>query len=129
MLENFIAIDFTRNFLKLFINTKQFLGYPGAPSSIKITKGQDCARLNWAPPSTPNGTICEYSVYLAMRTADVGSPFLRVYAGAEPSCTVSNKTLTSALIDSTPKPAVIFRIAARNEKVCFIQIGWVFKIQ
>jgi host cell factor len=51
-----------------------------------------------------------------MRTADAGSPFLRVYAGAEASCTVPNKTLASALIDSTPKPAVIFRIAARNEK-------------
>lgn len=51
-----------------------------------------------------------------MRTPDEGSPFLRVYAGQEPSCTVPNKTLNLALIDNTPKPAVIFRIAARNEK-------------
>lgn len=70
---------------------------------------------------------------MAMRTSDAGSPFLRVYAGEDPFCTVSTKvcigrqnnnhitfkTLSLALIDNTPKPAVIFRIAARNEKVCF----------
>ncbi|UYV72371.1 HCFC2 [Cordylochernes scorpioides] len=35
--------------------------------------------------------------------------------GATPSCTVSNTSLASAHIDTTKKPPIIFRIAARNE--------------
>lgn len=42
--------------------------------------------------------------------------FVRVYCGPEPSCTVSSSNLASAHIDTTTKPAIIFRIAARNEK-------------
>ncbi|KAI6180239.1 Fibronectin type-III domain-containing protein [Aphelenchoides besseyi] len=92
-------------------------GFPGAPSSIKISKAQDCAVLNWAAPSVPNGSISEYSVYLAMRGAtDNTNSFMRVYAGPEPRCTVENKALQRAHVEASPKPAVIFRIAARNEK-------------
>ncbi len=49
-----------------------------------------------------------------------GSPaqlaFVRVYCGPNPQCTVTTASLASAHIDYTTKPAIIFRIAARNEK-------------
>lgn len=96
-------------------------GFPGAPSSIKISKSIDGAQLSWEPPATPNGIITEYSVYLAVRGTTVNSDaqlaFVRVYAGSEPRCVVSNANLATAHIENSAKPAVIFRIAARNEKV------------
>ncbi|XP_072341083.1 host cell factor 1-like isoform X2 [Scyliorhinus torazame] len=100
-------------------------GFPGAPSAIKITKSVDGAHLTWEPPATTAGKILEYSVYLAVRSIQVtesksGSPaqlaFMRVYCGAKPSCVVSSSHLANAHIDCTTKPAIIFRIAARNEK-------------
>ncbi|KFM66646.1 hypothetical protein X975_12611, partial [Stegodyphus mimosarum] len=106
-------------------------GYPGAPSAIKISKSADGAHLSWEAPQTTSGEITEYSVYLAMRSATTGGQgdnkqtvtsntsqlaFVRVYCGPEPSCTVSSANLSSAHIDMTTKPAIIFRIAARNEK-------------
>ncbi|GBM70240.1 Host cell factor 1 [Araneus ventricosus] len=106
-------------------------GYPGAPSAIKISKNMDGAHLSWEAPQTTSGEITEYSVYLAMRSATTGGQgdskqtvtsntsqlaFVRVYCGPEPSCTVSSTNLSSAHIDMTTKPAIIFRIAARNEK-------------
>ena len=42
--------------------------------------------------------------------------FMRVYCGPDPQCMVSNVQLAQALIDTSNKPAVIFRIAAKNEK-------------
>lgn len=42
--------------------------------------------------------------------------FVRVYCGPSPSCTVNSTNLASAHVDTTTKPAIIFRIAARNEK-------------
>ena len=45
--------------------------------------------------------------------------FVRVYCGGVSSCTVTTDTLKNAHIDYTTKPAIIFRIAAKNEK------GWV----
>ncbi|XP_067133826.1 host cell factor 1 isoform X2 [Centruroides vittatus] len=107
-------------------------GYPGAPSAIKISKGNDGAHLSWEAPQTTSGEIMEYSVYLAVRSATTANQgdgtkttvmsnpsqlaFVRVYCGPNPSCTVSNNNLASAHIDTTTKPAIIFRIAARNEK-------------
>eukprot|EP00794_Sanderia_malayensis_P006886 gene6886-7661_t len=98
-------------------------GFPGAPSSIKITKNSDGAQLSWEPPTNSAGTIVEYAVYLAVssKTSQTKEQpaqltFVRVYCGASSSCTVNNETLTSAHIDFTTKPAIIFRIAARNEK-------------
>ncbi|KAK6054386.1 hypothetical protein COOONC_08109 [Cooperia oncophora] len=56
-------------------------GFPGAPSSIKITKGQDGAQLTWEPPQNVAGRISEYSVYLAVRntsgTSDNQLAFMR----------------------------------------------------
>ena len=42
--------------------------------------------------------------------------FVRVYVGPEPACIVSTANLQAAHIDTTTKPAIIFRIAARNDK-------------
>ena len=90
-------------------------------------QGTDGAHLSWEPPQNTAGKITEYSVYLAVRNtasqgADQkpGSPaqlaFVRVFCGPTPSCVVTSANLTSAHIDYTTKPAIIFRIAARNEK-------------
>ena len=84
------------------------------------------AHLSWEPPQNTAGRIIEYSVYLAVRNAAAqaeqkpGSPaqlaFVRVYCGPSPSCIVTTASLASAHVDYTTKPAIIFRIAARNEK-------------
>ncbi|XP_062830123.1 host cell factor 1 isoform X2 [Anolis carolinensis] len=100
-------------------------GFPGAPCAIKISKNPDGAHLTWEPPSVTSGKITEYSVYLAIQSAQAGEPksaapaqlaFMRVYCGPSPSCLVQSASLSNAHIDYTTKPAIIFRIAARNEK-------------
>lgn len=96
-------------------------GFPGAPSNIKISKGPNGAQLSWEPPQNTAGEIQEYSVYLAVRPQDKSSnpsqlAFVRVYFGQAPACTVSQNHLVSAHVDTSNKPAIIFRIAARNEK-------------
>merc|ERR1712156_1002924 len=72
----------------------------------------------------------EYSVYLAVKSATTQSagdtktvssspnqlPFVRVFCGPQASCVVTNSNLTAAHIDTSTKPAIIFRIAARNDK-------------
>lgn len=42
--------------------------------------------------------------------------FVRVYCGASNTCTVPNASLAAAHLDTTTKAAIIFRIAARNDK-------------
>ncbi|XP_054000406.1 host cell factor 1 isoform X4 [Hylaeus anthracinus] len=107
-------------------------GYPGAPSAIKISKSAEGAQISWEPPSSNVGPILEYSVYLAVRSASTalnndGEPrtilstpnqlaFIRVYCGSNNSCSVTNSSLSAAHVDTTTKPAIIFRIAARNDK-------------
>lgn len=101
-------------------------GFPGAPSAIKISKSPEGAHLSWEPPQSTAGEITEYSVYLAVKGSSAaqssggGGPsqlaFVRVYCGPSSQCTVPNSSLSSAHIDTTTKPAIIFRIAARNEK-------------
>merc|ERR1712241_555619 len=106
-------------------------GFPGAPSAIKISKSNDGAHLSWEPPSLSTGDIIEYSVYLAVKSAATStgsgasktvssSPnqlaFVRVFCGPQAQCVVPNSSLAAAHIDTTTKPAIIFRIAARNDK-------------
>ncbi|XP_062939044.1 host cell factor 1 isoform X3 [Cynocephalus volans] len=101
-------------------------GFPGAPCAIKISKSPDGAHLTWEPPSVTSGKIVEYSVYLAIQSSQAGGEpksstpaqlaFMRVYCGPSPSCLVQSSSLSNAHIDYTTKPAIIFRIAARNEK-------------
>lgn len=73
-----------------------------------------------------SGKIVEYSVYLAIQSSQASGEaksstpaqlaFMRVYCGPSPSCLVQSSSLSNAHIDYTTKPAIIFRIAARNEK-------------
>ena len=42
--------------------------------------------------------------------------FTQVYCGAESNCTVDAETLSKAFIDVSSKPAILFRIAAKNDK-------------
>lgn len=102
-------------------------GFPGAPSAIKITKSSEGAHLSWEPPQFTSGEIVEYSVYLAVKSAQTGAAttvtsnpsqlaFIRVYCGKTATCTVNNNSLQTAHVDTTAKPAIIFRIAAKNEK-------------
>lgn len=99
-------------------------GYPGAPSAIKISKSPEGAHLSWEPPPSTQGEILEYSVYLAVKSnspKDTKQPpsqlaFVRVYCGPNNQCGVLNMSLMAAHVDYTSKPAIIFRIAARNDK-------------
>ncbi|XP_072928090.1 host cell factor 1-like isoform X1 [Hemitrygon akajei] len=100
-------------------------GFPGAPSAIKISKVADGAQLSWEPPAVTSGSIIEYSVYLALPGSQAADPkpvgtshllFVRVYCGPLPTCLVSSANLANAHVDTTTKPAIIFRIAAKNEK-------------
>lgn len=97
-------------------------GFPGAPSAIKISKSPEGAHLSWEPPPSIQGEIFEYSVYLAVKSPNKEkSPptqlaFVRVYCGPNNQCTVPNTSLATSHVDYTSKPAIIFRIAARNDK-------------
>lgn len=104
-------------------------GYPGAPCSIKISRSAEGARLQWEPPTLCSGRIEEYSVCLAVKsntpaTAAAAAanislkdlPFKRVYCGSQNHAFVDNSCLKVAYIDKATKPAIIFRIAAKNEK-------------
>ncbi|XP_008293463.1 host cell factor 1b [Stegastes partitus] len=101
-------------------------GFPGAPCAIKISKSLEGAQLTWEPPAITSGPISEYSVYLAIQSSQSTSSrpgsgpaqlaFIRVYCGPNPSCLVQASSLANAHIDYTTKAAIIFRIAARNQK-------------
>ncbi|XP_053600942.1 host cell factor-like isoform X4 [Plodia interpunctella] len=98
-------------------------GFPGAPSAIKISKSVEGAHLSWEPPQVAAEGIFEYSVYLAVRSntqpkevAKSQLAFVRVYCGKANTCVVPQSSLSAAHVDSSTKPAIIFRIAARNEK-------------
>ena len=85
-----------------------------------IQQSSEGAHLSWEPPANNAGTITEYSVYLGLKPQPGAQPgtmaFARVYCGAGSSCVVSHSQLGSAHIDTTSKPAIIFRIAAKNDK-------------
>ncbi|XP_030623631.1 host cell factor 2 [Chanos chanos] len=98
-------------------------GFPGAPSAVKITKATDSVHITWESPSSPSGKILEYSMYLAVRKSRgnsserPGEPaFIRIYRGTKTSCTVSSAHLGNAHIDCSARPAIVFRIAAKNEQ-------------
>ncbi|XP_066248376.1 host cell factor [Euwallacea similis] len=98
-------------------------GFPGAPSAIKIAKANDGAHLSWEPPGSNPQEILEYSVYLAVKGKEksVGNAppqlaFVRVYCGPSNQCVVGNVSLQAAHIDTSTKAAIIFRIAAKNDK-------------
>ncbi|XP_056879079.1 host cell factor 2 [Takifugu flavidus] len=99
-------------------------GFPGAPSAVKITKANDSVQITWEAPSSPSGRILEYSMYMAVkksRSSSQESPgqmaFIRIYRGTKTSCSVGQAHLDNAHIDcsASNRPAVVFRIAAKNE--------------
>ncbi|UJR10483.1 hypothetical protein I4U23_014687 [Adineta vaga] len=107
-------------------------GSPPAPSNIKITKTPDGgAHLTWDPPSNASSLITGYAVYLAVKNTSTDNTstrpqsqqasqmaFVRVYGGVSAECSVNAVQLHQAHLDTTTssKPAIIFRIAARNER-------------
>lgn len=42
--------------------------------------------------------------------------FIQVYCGPESTCIINADTLSKAYVDTSSKPAILFRIAAKNEK-------------
>ncbi|XP_051248745.1 host cell factor 2 isoform X1 [Dicentrarchus labrax] len=100
-------------------------GFPGAPSAVKIAKANDSVHITWEAPSSPSGRILEYSMYMAVRKSRSTSSerpgqmaFIRIYRGTKMSCSVSSTHLDNAHIDcsASNRPAVVFRIAAKNEQ-------------
>ncbi|XP_031455882.1 host cell factor 2 isoform X3 [Phasianus colchicus] len=96
-------------------------GFPGAPSTVKITKSVDCIHLSWEPPASPSGNILEYSAYLAIRSTQLQENpnqlvFMRIYCGLKTSCVVTAAQLANAHVDYTSRPAIVFRISAKNER-------------
>uniref|UniRef100_A0A8C5TZ18 Host cell factor 1 n=1 Tax=Malurus cyaneus samueli TaxID=2593467 RepID=A0A8C5TZ18_9PASS len=96
-------------------------GFPGAPSTVKITKSVDCIHLSWEPPASPSGNILEYSAYLAIRSTQLQENpsqlvFMRIYCGLKTSCMVTAAQLSNAHVDYTSRPAIVFRISAKNER-------------
>lgn len=94
-------------------------------SPVPSLQNLDGAQLTWEPPVVTSGKITEYSVYLAIQSSQATAAsssgpaqlaFMRVYCGPTPSCLVAASSLANAHIDYTTKPAIIFRIAARNQK-------------
>ncbi|KTG43381.1 hypothetical protein cypCar_00000156 [Cyprinus carpio] len=113
-------------------------GFPGAPSAVKITKDKDSVHITWEPPTSPSGKVTEYSMYLAVRKSRGNSmerpgelAFIRIYRGTKTSCTVSESQLSNAHIDCSARPAVVFRIAAKNEQGYgpATQIRWLQGVQ
>lgn len=108
---------------EVFTNLKTCVpGFPPAPSSIKITKTPEGAHISWTIVNCSE-EIIEYTVYLAIKNTipitaatSASMSFLKVYVGRDPNCVVSQGTLLSAFLDQLAKPAIIFRIAARNSK-------------
>ncbi|ODN03713.1 Host cell factor [Orchesella cincta] len=95
--------------------------HPGGPVNIKIIKIEGGIRMTWEDaPRNQCGPITEYSVYLSVRPypTEIDASklkFMKLYCGAAKECMINKQTLTSAKIDtSKERPAVIFRVAARN---------------
>ncbi|XP_061618253.1 host cell factor 2 isoform X5 [Phyllopteryx taeniolatus] len=100
-------------------------GFPGAPSAVKITKAHDLVHITWEAPTSPSGRISEYSMYMAVkksRSSGSEGPgqlaFIRIYRGVKMFCTVGSNHLVNAHLDrsASNRPALVFRIAAKNEQ-------------
>lgn len=105
--------------------TRTAVGGVSPHHSLLALQNLDGAQLTWEPPVVTSGKITEYSVYLAIQSSQATAAsssgpaqlaFMRVYCGPTPSCLVPASSLANAHIDYTTKPAIIFRIAARNQK-------------
>ncbi|XP_057711968.1 host cell factor 2 [Corythoichthys intestinalis] len=100
-------------------------GFPGAPSAVKINKANDLVHITWEAPPSPSGRILEYSMYMAVKKSRSSSSegpgqlaFIRIYRGVKTFCTVSSAHMVNAHLDcsASNRPALVFRIAAKNEQ-------------
>lgn len=99
-------------------------GFPSAPCSIRVTRSDKGARIQWDPPTMTFGKITEYSLCLAVKVDKSNSStvsrndlkYFRVYRGLDNHAFVDNDSLNAAYVDTDEKSAITFRIAARNEK-------------
>ena len=92
-------------------------GLPGSMLGMKISKNAEGVEISWNPSENAN----EYHLYLAVnptvRQSNASKyTFIHVYGGTEPKCRLAKKQLENALIEKSPRPAVLFRIAAKNAK-------------
>lgn len=86
-----------------------------------FSQSVDCIHLSWEPPASPSGNILEYSAYLAIRSTQLQENpnqlvFMRIYCGLKTSCVVTAAQLSNAHVDYTSRPAIVFRISAKNER-------------
>ncbi|KAG2459916.1 TRXR1 reductase, partial [Polypterus senegalus] len=93
------------------------------PAVDRQINAAESIHITWESPSSPSGRILEYSLYLAVKkgrsnTSGNSNPlaFIRLYRGVKTYCTVTANQLANAHIDYTSRPAVVFRIAAKNEQ-------------
>lgn len=97
------------------------LGFPPAPAGVKINKTTTGVHLSWTIPGAFSPSdVSEFAVYLGVHNqsqenANIQS-FLLVYQAAPMQCFISNETLAQAWVNPFPKPAILFRIAAKNPK-------------
>lgn len=89
--------------------------------SLCFFQSVDCIHLSWEPPASPSGNILEYSAYLAIRSTQLQENpnqlvFMRIYCGLKTSCVVTAAQLSNAHVDYTSRPAIVFRISAKNER-------------
>jgi host cell factor len=100
-------------------------------------------QISWEPPQNAGSQVKEYAVFLAMKSQQHQQQqqannvnktnqmtFTQVYAGVEPSCIINSELIGQAHIDSATKPAILFRIAAKNEKGYgpATQVRWVQEV-
>ena len=92
---------------------------------FSFSQANDSVQITWVAPTTPSGRIMEYSMYMAVRKSRSTTSerpgqmaFIRIYRGTKMSCSVSSSQLDNAHIDysASNRPAVVFRIAAKNEQ-------------
>lgn len=88
-----------------------------------MTQASDSVHITWESPSNSSGKIQEYSMYLAVKKTRGNTSekpgdltFIRIYRGAKTSCIVNAANLSNAYIDCSARPAIVFRIAAKNER-------------
>ena len=102
-------------------------GLPDSVFGVKISKNAEGVEISWNSSENAN----DYGLYLAVnptvRQSNASKyTFIHVYGGTEPKCRLAKKQLENALIEKSPRPAVVFRIVARNAKGFSnaIQVNW-----
>jgi hypothetical protein len=77
----------------------------------------DVRKCDWHWPSTfKEQLLTSFYQFQEKATPPVQLAFVRVYCGPNNSCVVPNATLAAAHLDTSTKAAIIFRIAAKNDK-------------